>query len=431
MRQRLATLLDHLITALAWGLFVFGLSLLLSADIFLARDTSARVRNHIRDIEFDFVDWTLAAAGVKLRQASLGDQAYLDEAARTQVVREYFEMRSESQAVEGQIAARYADPSVTDPAAATVDLRTKQADLHTRLGDWRPLAEAILQEQLSTVLADQGLVVGGQPIPPASFHMTPLPLALVVSPRAEIRQEAHLDVSGELTVDEQVALEERVARDLDVSTLLVQLGGIGAYPTMVAPSSDLNWTAAVIAHEWLHNYLTLRPLGINYDTSPELRTMNETTAELIGNEIGALVIERYYPERKPPEPPFENLLARDRQPLPAEEQVPAFDFRAEMHTTRVKVDELLAEGRVAAAEAYMEARRRVFWDHGYQIRKLNQAYFAFYGAYAAEGGGAAGADPVGVAVRLLRRRSATTKYFVDTMAGFTSFEQLQAFLSNR
>ena len=53
----------------------------------------------------------------------------------------------------------------------------------------------------------------------------------------------------------------------------------------------------------------------------------------------------------------------------------------------------------------MEARRRIFWENGYKIRKLNQAYFAFYGAYADKPFSAAGADPVGNDVRLLRARS--------------------------
>ena len=70
-----------------------------------------------------------------------------------------------------------------------------------------------------------------------------------------------------------------------------------------------------------------------------------------------------------------------------------------MHETRVNVDEMLADGQVAEAENYMEARRQFFWENGYHIRKLNQAYFAFHGAYADQPGGAAGAaDPVGPAV---------------------------------
>jgi len=99
-----------------------------------------------------------------------------------------------------------------------------------------------------------------------------------------------------------------------------------------------------------------------------------------------------------------------------------------MHTTRVTADALLADGMTDAAEVYMEARRRFLWDNGYQIRKLNQAYFAFYGAYTAGGSGAGGADPVGEAVRLLRRRSPTIADFVNTIAWFTGPADMFAYL---
>jgi hypothetical protein len=86
---------------------------------------------------------------------------------------------------------------------------------------------------------------------------------------------------------------------------------------------------------------------------------------------------------------------------------------------------LLAAGKINDAEAYMEARRQFFWQNGYQIRKLNQAYFAFHGAYADTPGGAAGEDPVGPAVRALREQSKSLADFLDTISWMTSFEQLQ------
>ena len=104
---------------------------------------------------------------------------------------------------------------------------------------------------------------------------------------------------------------------------------------------------------------------------------------------------------------------------------PPFDFRAAMHDTRVTVDKLLAEGKIEEAESYMEQRRQIFWDNGYLIRKLNQAYFAFHGAYADVPGGAAGEDPVGPAVRALRAQSDSLADFVNTIAWMTSFQQLQ------
>ena len=90
------------------------------------------------------------------------------------------------------------------------------------------------------------------------------------------------------------------------------------------------------------------------------------------------------------------------------------------------VDKLLAEGKVEQAETYMEQRRVLFWEQGYRsLRKLNQAYFAFYGAYADVAGGAAGADPVGAAVRTLRQRSPSLAAFLNQISWMSSFEQLQ------
>ena len=96
-----------------------------------------------------------------------------------------------------------------------------------------------------------------------------------------------------------------------------------------------------------------------------------------------------------------------------------------MHQTRITVDQLLAEGEIEEAERYMEERRQFFWDNGYRIRKLNQAYFAFYGAYADQPVGSAGEDPVGAAVRSLRAQSASLIDFVNKVSRVKSYEQLQ------
>jgi hypothetical protein len=197
---------------------------------------------------------------------------------------------------------------------------------------------------------------------------------------------------------------------------------------MVMETTDLRWTLDTIAHEWTHNYLNLRPLGINYSTTPELRTMNETTASIAGGEIGTYVLQKHYPELLTSgSAPDLNRVAfsasilssyKDDDPAP-------FDFRAEMHETRVTADQMLTEGRIEEAEAYMEQRRQVFWQNGYLLRKLNQAYFAFHGAYADVPGGAAGEDPVGPAVRALREQSDSLAEFIDTISWMTSFDQLK------
>ena len=219
-----------------------------------------------------------------------------------------------------------------------------------------------------------------------------------------------------------------MAEGRDVSTLVVPVGGLGSYPTMIQQSASLAWVTEVIVHEWVHNYLTLRPLGLRYSASDDLRTMNETAASLLGLEIGRLVLERYYPEFAPPPPSPPEAQPRPAEPPP--DEPPVFDFRLEMRNTRVEVDALLAEGKVEEAEAYMEERRGVFWENGYRIRRLNQAYFAFYGAYADEPGGAAGEDPVGAAVRELWARIREPAAFLRTMAWMSDFEDLQRALES-
>jgi hypothetical protein len=398
-------------------------ALALASSTLAPANLSERVRAFTRDKEFDFTNWVWNAMQVKLAHAAIGTERYLSAGNRHELVVNYLQLVLQIQMLEGQLNEIYADPNVSDPKAASAELRDELAILHEQRDQIAPTAEAILESQVSQVAADLGLTYGGQPIPPVLYHSTPLPWALIVSPRNMIQQEADISLVPDLTVDEHASLEEQVDEKLDVSSLVVGIGGIGLYPTMVAQTSNLNWLSEVVAHEWVHNFLTLRPLGFSYMNSPELRIMNETTASIAGKEIGRAVLEKFYPELVPaPEPePEESESLPEAEPAP-----PAFDFIKEMHETRVTVDQMLADGKIQEAEDYMEMRRKLFWENGYRIRKLNQAYFAFYGAYADNPrGGAAGADPVGEAVRDLRAQSSSLESFLKRISWMSSFEQLQ------
>ena len=405
------------------------LILLLGRSALEPGDSTERVRAFTRTIEFDYVSWTLNAIGLKFDQFTLGTSSYLSDETNAQMVLDYIQLIRNIQQKEGELANIYADPTVTDPETASTGLRGELAALYDQRTKLGPLAESILQSQLRVILKDMNLTVGGQALPPILYHSTSIPHALIVSPRDVIRQDHLVSISPELTLDEQVALEEQVGNALQVSTLVVPIGGVGTYPTMVAQTSDLNWLAEVIAHEWTHNFFNLRPLGLSYLNSPELRTMNETAASISGKELGRALIARFYPDLlpPPPAPPPTEEPPPDASPEPPPE--PVFNFNAEMRETRVQAEALLAEGKIEEAEQYMELRRRFLWDHGYHIRKLNQAYFAFYGAYADSPGGAAGADPVGEAVRHLRAQSVTLTEFIKTIAWMSTFEQLKARLS--
>jgi hypothetical protein len=405
--------------------FIFLASLALASSSLPNPDPIERARAFTRHVEFDYVGWILNALGVKIDQFALNTSDYLTPQERSDTVREYLRLIDQIQQVDARVNDVYADPSVKDPYAASQDLRQQLQALRRQRDQIGPIAEAILQSQVSEVAASMGLTLGGQPIPPVLYHSTPLPEALIISPRTVIRQDADISLVPGMTVEQKDQLENQVDKSLDVSSLVVEIGGVGVYPTMVDETGDLNWLSEVVSHEWTHNFLTLRPLGASYLNSPALRTMNETTASIAGKEIGREVIKRYYPDLLPPEAPA------SPQPTPPSggSSAPVFDFRAEMHTTRLEVDQLLAAGKVDQAEQYMDQRRVFFWNHGYHIRKLNQAYFAFYGAYADQPGGAAGNDPVGAAVRALRSESPSLATFLNRISWMWSFEQLQQAVS--
>jgi len=390
-----------------------------------------RVRLYTREIEFDYPNWVWNATWIKIEQNAIGLPYLFDRGANKQIVFEYLRATQQLMETEYYLELVISDPAVTDKETASAQLRANRDLLLKRQELLAPLAEATLQGQISEALAELNLTAGGQPIPPVLYHTSPTPLALVVSRRNVIEQIANISILPTLTLDDQIKLENSVADSLDVSTLTVPIGGVGVYPTMVTETTDLRWLLETIAHEWAHNYLNIRPLGINYSATPELRTMNETTASIAGNEVGTFLIENYYPELLASNPHFGLVAFPQTSPtLGDQDDAPPFDFRAEMRETRIATDELLAQGKIEDAEAYMEARRQVFWQNGYLLRKLNQAYFAFHGAYADVPGGAAGEDPVGPAVRALREQSDSLADFINTIGQMTSFQELQLAIQN-
>jgi hypothetical protein len=420
MRKSIQRALNLIATLI---LFLCSLS---GANTVLPTTLTGRVHLYTRYLEFDHLVWALEALNVKFGQRAMQTPHYFDESARHQIVVDYLHLMDQILQAEARLNLIYANPSIVDPGAASAGLRAELDALYARQQRLAPVAEAVLEEQVSLVLADLNLTIGGQPLPPVLFHISPLPWHLVVSRRDRIAQETAVSLIPDLSVDQQAALEAQIDAELDVSSLVVPIGGIGAYPTMIMRTTSLEWLSNVIAHEWIHNWLDFHPLGANYDTTPELRTMNETTASIAGDEIGRMVLQRFYPELLAEYAVASNIRLEGGPLWPEGVPRPRFDFRAEMHATRIHVDELLAEGRIEEAETYMEERRQIFWLNGYPIRKLNQAYFAFYGAYADLPGGAAGEDPVGPAVRALRQQSGSLTEFLRLIARMDSFEDLQA-----
>ena len=390
-------------------------------------DAKSRVRLQTADLTFAFGSWTWNALRAKLYNIALNPGQFMSDAERRELLEGHLRTIGWIQFWEREMEQIYSDPNIPDKQAATQAIRAELDRLKTRRDQLAPYAEGILQDQISTVVDHIGLGLGGQPIPPVLFQITPLPHVLIISPRDKIKREMGVALIADLSVDQMEELEQRVEAVTGMSALVTPIGGMGLYPTMIIETSHLGYLGEVVAHEWVHNYLELRPLGMSYLESPEMSIVNETTAATADRELGHTLLEIFYPDLLPPPAPPQPP-ASDQPPPKAEP--PAFEYRREMYNTRVEVDRLLAEGKVDEAEAYMEARRQEFWRNRYYIRKLNQAYFAFYGSYAEEAYGAAGEDKAGAAVRLFRKLSPSLADFLFKISWFGSFDRLQQALQN-
>lgn len=415
----------RLLTVLKVLLSFLILVILLAPEWPAFQDERHRLKGLVGLRQFDFLLWEAGALKTKLAAAAGRGHTHLEQSTRTDIVLTYLESVERARALQGQVNEIYADPDVVDPALVAAQQVDELTQVRVEMRRLQPMAEAIIQEQVAAVLAEEGFASLGTVFPPVQMHMTQLPLMLIVSPREEIRQLYGIPLLPGVTISEREELEMAVLHSLDRSALVVPIGGLGFWPSMIVETSNVNFLADVVAHEWAHHWLTLRPLGVRYLADPQLRTINETVASIVGKEIGAKVMRRFYPQLVPPEVLEESEEDPGGAPvLPDPESPPPFDFQAQMAQTRIEVDRLLAEGKVTQAERYMEERRQAFVANGFAIRKLNQAYFAFYGAYA-DTPGASGDDPIGPAVLALRRQSPSLHAFLTTVSAVTSFDELQ------
>ena len=283
----------------------------------------------------------------------------------------------------------------------------------------RNSVEETLESSISQVLATEELSsFGGFIWPPVDVRMTRPPKVLVTSPRDRIFRQHDALLEPDVSLQSTEELEAELTATHDLSGLVVEIGGVATYPASIVDTLPLRSTLRLAAHEWLHNFLFFRPLGFNIFDSPEMQTLNETFADIAGREIGDRAYELLGGTVDQPMPPTTGSPAA--MPEKEDEAEDQFDFAAEMRETRQRADELLDAGSIEEAEAYMEERRRLFVDQGFPIRKLNQAYFAFYGTYAES---PTSVSPTGSQLRAFRDLVPTLHAFITEMARFSTYEQ--------
>ena len=380
----------------------------------------AELNKIVEPYRFDLFDWELGALSGEVNEMFSGSEEVSADDSAT--VLQYFDLRVQIYALEGQITAVDAGMAEGDIQA----LESELAALEQQADALQPAVERIIEAQIRRTLDELGIynptddIVGLEVgFPPVNFVIEAPPRVLVVSPRDEINSIREITLVADMTAEEVEAIEDAVA-GLDVSALVIQVGGMATYPAFVTTSTNLRFTINAAVEEWLHQYLFFKPLGFLYGLDQagisrdyDIAVMNETLAGIVSDEIGETLYQEYYAGYE------------EEASVEAVADENAFDFNLFMRQTRQQVDAYLEAGEIEAAEEYMQQQRQYLLTQGYYIRKLNQAYFAFYGTYASS---PTSVDPIGDDMRALRAQYGSLVEFLDAADGLTSRQQLSDML---
>jgi hypothetical protein len=364
--------------------------------------TLATIGPFARD-EFRIWQWTTDNTPSTLFQLT-GVARNTDIEAGQEAARLYFSLTSQIRA----------ELQALNPDAQLLDTLANERAIYEN--DVERLVEGYISEAIedSDIASPMPLFSDWEVVwPPVEIELTSPPQLLVTSPRSEIVRADRL-LRNDLTVEEIEAIEADTDNDDQVS-LVISIGGIAAYPAIIRDQRSYDSLLNVTGHEWAHHHLSFYPLGLEWGSGSIGRTLNESTADIVGRELAHLVRQAH---------PIQFEPGEDGRRPPGE--APTVEFSPVMRQLRIDVDELLADGNVAEAEALMEETRLFLADNGIHIRKINQAYFAFYGDY---GESPASSSPIGPKVDQVWELTKDVGIFLKIMREVTNERSLDAAIS--
>ena len=369
--------------------------------------------------QFSLVRWEASNLPDKWvhRLLLVGRRDHTTESYRRAQVNEYFLLSAQLNELRDQIAEVVVEEG-GGRSNQSIAINENILRVHSDMGKMRSAVEETIEATIAEVLRTEGIKSWGPvTFPPVDIRLGQVPKVLIVSPRHRIAQMYMVLLEPDVSLAQSEEMEQTLEGSWDLSAIVVSAGGLATYPALVEDQVFLNDVLRAAAHEWVHHYLVFlppdRPLGRNISASSSMHTLNETFADIVAGEIEDLALENLsgvLPGM---------FLSQTRVARSGDAGERAFDFSVEMREIRQRVDDLLRAGSVAEAETYMDLSREFLEENGVHIRKLNQAYFAFFGNYALL---PQSSSSIGPQMREMRDLVPDLKSFVDVMSRVSSYE---------
>ena len=220
-------------------------------------------------------------------------------------------------------------------------------------------------------------------------------------------------LTSDIERDDHERIEAAVEADGRWSAWVGSIGGVALYPASVVSSRDYLSTLQIMAHEWTHHYLGFYPLGLAYGQGSDMRTINETVADIVGDELGEVAagLSAFVPPNTDDRTQLRTEIRAATDPL--------------LRQLRIDVDALLADGQIDEAERLMEATRLQLIELNRPFRRINQAFLALRGGY---GASPSSASPWGPRLIQFRADHESLSEFLLAVRGIGSPEEADSLL---
>lgn len=245
---------------------LFSLPILILAGCGSTPSFNSQLSAAVSPYRFSIIKWEISSLSQEIGEALSDKDKASPEGSQTVV--DYFALMDKINAERSAVEA--ITSGITSGDIST-HLKTLD-DLTAQLNVLSTQAEFVLEAQLKATLESLGIYnpLDGRfkfrsIFPPIKLRLQEPPKLLVVSPRTEIERLATITLDSNISLDNSIKLENSVSA-LDVSALVVDLGGIATYPSFVANRYGLQFALSTAAEEWFHQYFSSAPLVSDTDS---------------------------------------------------------------------------------------------------------------------------------------------------------------------